>query len=352
MPRRDDVRTAATDPPDAGDFDAVVAEIEAFVAAERGLPFEREVTVELADDTEFEQRLLEDFDEDAADLAVAGRVLQAVGLVEPGTDVVAAPYRLLGAGVVGFYDPATDELVVRGTSTSPYVRSVIAHELTHALDDQHFELDRPAVDEAADESAFGFTGLVEGNAVRAEQAYRDTFTEEEAEDAPPRSCRSAPASIRPRAPRPTRPSPPPAARTRAGACSTRGASRASTPPPSHHQRRRFDPPTFLAGQTALPVPAPLADGPEIDRNVLGSLGLLQVLGDLTFLLGGLGSLPDSVAGVGRRPVRRGRTVRGPASAPTWWATPPRTPARSPPPSRPGPRRRPSRSRPLSPSPTW
>ena len=166
------------------------------------MPFEREVTVELADDTEFEQRLLEDFDEDAADLAVAGRVLQAVGLVEPGTDVVAACRTLLGAGVVGFYDPATDELVVRGTSTSPYVRSVIAHELTHALDDQHFELDRPAVDEAADESAFGFTGLVEGNAVRAEQAYRDTFTEEEAEARSPRSCRSAPASIRPRCPSP------------------------------------------------------------------------------------------------------------------------------------------------------
>jgi hypothetical protein len=296
--------TAATDPPDAGDFDAVVAEIEAFVAAERGLPFEREVSVELADDTEFERRLLEDFDEDAADLAVAGRVLQAVGLVEPGTDVVAAYRTLLGAGVVGFYDPATDELVVRGTSTSPYVRSVIAHELTHALDDQHFELDRPAVDEAADESAFGFTGLVEGNAVRVEQAYRDTFTEEEAEDALAEELQigagfdpsSVPLALIATITAPYLHGPGLVQSLLDEGGQPRLDATFAAPPTT--SEAVLDPPTFLAGQTALPVPAPPADGPEIDRNVLGSLGLLQVLGDLTFLLGGLGSLPDSVAGWG------------------------------------------------------
>jgi hypothetical protein len=175
--------TATSEPPADEDLDAAIAEIEAFVAAERGLDFLREVTVELADDEEFEARLLEDFEEDVAEITLAGQVLQAVGLVEPGTDVVAAFRSLLGAGVVGFYDPTTDELVVRGTSATPYVRTVIAHELTHALDDQHFELDRPALEEAADESDFAFSGLVEGNAVRVEQAYRATFTAEEEEAA-------------------------------------------------------------------------------------------------------------------------------------------------------------------------
>ena len=86
------------------------------MAAERGLPFLRDVTVELADDARvrgppargLRRGRLED-------LEVTGHVLQALGLVEPGTDLVEAMRSLLGAGVVGFYDPETDELVVRGT---------------------------------------------------------------------------------------------------------------------------------------------------------------------------------------------------------------------------------------------
>ena len=46
-----------------------------------------------------------------------------------------------GGGVVGFYDPVTKVLKVRGTDLTPYRREVIAHELTHALDDQVHGLD-------------------------------------------------------------------------------------------------------------------------------------------------------------------------------------------------------------------
>jgi hypothetical protein len=169
----DDPTTTTPGASTAEDVEAVIADIEEFVAAERGLPFIREVTVELEDDAAFEARLLEDFEEDTDEIVTTGLVLEALGLIEPGTDLVAALRSLLGAGVVGFYDTETDELVVRGTEASPYVRTVIAHELTHALDDQHFELDRPAIDEAEDESGFGFTGLVEGSASVVEQAYSD-----------------------------------------------------------------------------------------------------------------------------------------------------------------------------------
>jgi hypothetical protein len=81
--------------------------------------------------------------------------------------------------VVGFYDPETAELVVRGASISPYVRTTIAHELTHALDDQHFDLDRPEYDDADDEVGFGFQALAEGNARRVENAYRASLPDEE-----------------------------------------------------------------------------------------------------------------------------------------------------------------------------
>ena len=65
----------------------------------------------------------------------------------------------------------------------------IAHELTHALDDQHFELDRPAIDESDGEEGFGFDSIVEGSAVRIEERYlaslspaeREQYLAEEAE---------------------------------------------------------------------------------------------------------------------------------------------------------------------------
>lgn len=286
------------------EFEAVVAEIEAFVAAERGLAFQREVAVELADDAEFEQRLLEDFDEDAAELAVTGQVLQALGLVEPGTDLVEAFRSLLGAGVVGFYDPATDELVVRGTTASPYVRTVIAHELTHALDDQHFELDRPTLEDAPDESDFGFTALVEGNAVRVEEAYRETFTAEEEDEAVAEELQigagydleAIPLVLFESIGAPYLLGPELIAEILGAGGQARLDAAFQSPPTT--SEALLDPPTFLGGQQALPVPPPVADGPEIERNVLGAMGLAQVLGELTFLLGGFGDLPETVAGWG------------------------------------------------------
>lgn len=171
------------------DFDAVIAELTAFVEEERGLSFVRPVEVELADDDEFEQRLLADFEEDRDEIVETELVFRALGLIEPDTDLFAVLEESLAAGVVGFYDPTTDELVVRGTETTPYVRSTIAHELTHALDDQHFELDRTEVDESDGEEGFGFSALVEGNAVRIEVRYflslsgdeQEQYLEEEAE---------------------------------------------------------------------------------------------------------------------------------------------------------------------------
>ena len=46
-------------------------------------------------------------------------------------------------------------MVVRGSADTPNLRITLVHELTHALDDQHFELDRPELDDASDESGFG-----------------------------------------------------------------------------------------------------------------------------------------------------------------------------------------------------
>jgi hypothetical protein len=180
----DDTATSESLPPASEtDLQAAVDEISAMVERERGLNFTDPVEVELAGEGDFQQRLLEDFDEDVDELRQTEVLLKAFGLVGPDVDLVESMRTLLGAGVVGFYDPETDELVVRGTALTPYIRTTIAHELTHALDDQHFDLDRPEYDDADDEVGFGFGALVEGNARRVEDAYVATLSDEERLDA-------------------------------------------------------------------------------------------------------------------------------------------------------------------------
>jgi hypothetical protein len=173
------VPTTPPAPATPAETEAVVAEISDFVAGEQGLAFLEPVDVELLGEGDFQDRLLADFDEDLDDLRREEHLFRALGLVPPDVDLVEAMRSLLGAGVVGFYDPETGELVVRGASVTPYVRTTIAHELTHALDDQHHDLDRPEYDESADEVGFGFGAVVEGNARRVESAYLDSLTAEE-----------------------------------------------------------------------------------------------------------------------------------------------------------------------------
>lgn len=150
---------------------ALIEELQAYVAEARGLEYQREVVVELAGDDEFEARLLEDFEEDIGEIEDVEVFYRALGLLDPDTSLLDELRSIYSAGVLGFYDPETDELVVRGLTATPYVRKTIVHELVHALDDQHFELHREQYDEEKDEIATGFSAVVEGNARRIEQAW-------------------------------------------------------------------------------------------------------------------------------------------------------------------------------------
>ena len=159
------------EPVDPEEFLALIDELEAYVAEARGLDWLREVEVELLDDAEFEARLLEDFEEDVDEIADAELFYRALGLLEGETSLLDELRAIYSAGVLGFYDPETDELVVRGASPSPYVQQTIVHELVHALDDQHFELDRPEYEDRKDEISTGFSAAVEGNARRIENQW-------------------------------------------------------------------------------------------------------------------------------------------------------------------------------------
>lgn len=161
-------------------YDPVICDAAAFVQQERGRPFKEFPTIELLADAEFDQELLADFDEYREDLVEDERVLKALGLMPTDVDLVDAFRSLLESGVLGFYDPETDRLVVRGAEFDLFSQMVLVHELVHAFDDQWFDLDRP--DYANDDQEYGFIAVVEGNASRIEDRWRNRLSPEDQEE--------------------------------------------------------------------------------------------------------------------------------------------------------------------------
>lgn len=161
-------------------LEEVLPELIAFVERTRGLPFRTEPDVQAVPDQEFVGLLEEAQAEGEADLREAAVADAALGLIPPDTDLVDVSRQAGAVGVLGFYQPETAELYVKGDVITPFVQAVIVHELTHALDDQHFDLGRlDVLAEQPDESAFGFLVLVEGTARWVETAFRDQLSPDE-----------------------------------------------------------------------------------------------------------------------------------------------------------------------------
>jgi hypothetical protein len=153
-----------------GSIDAFVPQAVSFVESHRGLRFKQTVKVSHLSDAEFSQRIVSLQRRDRADTDRQAKLYRALGLVGRDVDVEKAEEELLGGNVVGYYDPKTKELVVRGDTATVSVKHVVIHELTHALQDQWFGLDANQRDQT-DDQALAYISLVEGDAVRIEREY-------------------------------------------------------------------------------------------------------------------------------------------------------------------------------------
>ena len=115
---------------------------------------------------------LRDFDRSypPADRRADEEVLKLLGLLEPGADLREISAKVFGEGVAGYYDPRSKHLrIVTGVTPDALGDVVLAHELTHALEDQRFGLD---LDESGtDDAALAALALVEGSATLVMQEY-------------------------------------------------------------------------------------------------------------------------------------------------------------------------------------
>lgn len=124
-------------------WDPRVLDLVAYVERERGLAFEHPVPIDFLDDVAFRKEVtdVEALDEkERAELRSAEAMLRAVGLLGGDVDLLAAGNELAGDSVVGLYNPDDERILLRGTTLDDERRSTLVHELTHALQDQHFRI--------------------------------------------------------------------------------------------------------------------------------------------------------------------------------------------------------------------
>jgi len=167
-------------------WDSRVVDLVAFVERERGHPFQHPVHVNFLSAEDYRVAAVGDDldspdldDEDLAASEESMAELRALGFVGPDFDLVEAGRTMADSGTLAFYDPGTEQVFVRGETLTVGLKVTLVHELTHVLQDQHFDLSR--LEELEGPAVQTLRDVAEGDASRVEDAYVAQLSDADAE---------------------------------------------------------------------------------------------------------------------------------------------------------------------------
>ena len=111
----------------------------------RGLDFEHPGPIRYLAPKDFEKQIGDTDQPSADDRAEIQReeaVFRALGFIGGKVDLLPAFDTSESSSTLAFYDPNRRKIFVRGTTLDVEHRVTVAHELTHVLQDQHFDLQK------------------------------------------------------------------------------------------------------------------------------------------------------------------------------------------------------------------
>jgi hypothetical protein len=162
----------------------VVDEVKGQVAQIRGLQWRGDLPIRFLTKEELSQRVRElnakEMAENRDEITGDEAVLKLLKLIPKDLDYAKAFDDVLAGAVLGYYDDETKELFVGDSGSASLdaaTRSVLAHELTHALTDQHFDFaatTKTLDDENRTEELAAFSALIEGDANLVETLWQET----------------------------------------------------------------------------------------------------------------------------------------------------------------------------------
>lgn len=167
--------TASPSPPP--DDATIYRDIASQVQTIRGLEATGQVEPTIIDRATLEANLTAEFDKDnpAADISQSEAIDKALGLIPPTASLRDLYVELQGSQVIGYYDPTAKKLFIvsHDGGLGPTERLTYAHEFTHQLQDEHFDLNSLGLDKLHTDSDRGLAilSLVEGDAVSVQTAW-------------------------------------------------------------------------------------------------------------------------------------------------------------------------------------
>lgn len=169
-----------SDAPAEGPTPRVIARAMRELEQIRGFAFSRRVVAEPVTQAEIAKGYAEYLDQAFPEefYGRRSRAWQTMGVIPDGTSIRDELLEYGSTQVIGYYDTLTGELVFLGTrDPSPLERITLVHELTHAIDDQRFgleKLDRLGA-ECRDEELEAALAVVEGDATFFMLRWAQTF---------------------------------------------------------------------------------------------------------------------------------------------------------------------------------
>jgi hypothetical protein len=153
---------------------ALLKQISADVERIRGLKFSQPVPMEVVGDEATRKHVVQRLEDlqakEALDAELA--VYRILRMVPQEGDVLEGVMGALEEQVGGFYDPTRETFFLLNDMPSGMAPALIAHELTHALEDQHFDLDQRLRSSRDDEDlSFAVSAVHEGSATLVMTLY-------------------------------------------------------------------------------------------------------------------------------------------------------------------------------------
>jgi hypothetical protein len=167
-------KTPATPPASGKNFARVADQVLAEMSRLVHLPILHPLKKSLRSKAQIRAYLVQEdkTDKDAAKRYADKKALEAFGLIPRGFALHAFMLNLLTDQIAGYYDPKAQEFYIADWIPIADQRMVMAHELTHALQDQHFHIEKWLKAARPDDDAQSARqAVLEGSAVVAMLDY-------------------------------------------------------------------------------------------------------------------------------------------------------------------------------------
>ncbi len=164
-------------------WDPRVAKYVTIVEKQRGLTFLHPVEVRFLEKAEFTREVTADKadldQKEREEIRQATGQLRAIGLITGDVDLFDAVNDATGGGTLAFYSFEDERITIRGASLTLASQATLVHELTHALQDQHFaigdRLEELREKDAANSEESVLDAIIEGDAERVATLYRESL---------------------------------------------------------------------------------------------------------------------------------------------------------------------------------